>query len=51
VTDKLQLLEKPLIVLSERIKQSALSLGFKEVWVTESTSDAAIINTLLQMEA
>jgi len=50
-TDKLRLLEKPLIVLSERIKQSALSLGFKEVWVTESTSDAAIIDTLLQMEA
>ncbi len=49
--DKLQVLEKPLIVLSERIKQCALSLGFKQVMVTASTSDASIIETLLQMEA
>ncbi len=48
--DKLHLLEKPLIVLSERIKQCALSLGFKQVIVTASTSDSAIIDTLLQME-
>lgn len=48
--DKLHLLEKPLIVLSERIKQCALSLGFKKVIVTASTNDAAVIDTLLQME-
>jgi len=49
-TDKLRLLDKPLIVLSNRIKQAARTLGFKQVLVTASTTDAAIIDTLLQME-
>ena len=50
-TDKLQLIQKPLIVLSERIKQTAEALGFKQVVVTAETNDAAIIDALLQMEA
>jgi uroporphyrinogen-III synthase len=50
VADKLRLLDKPLIVLSDRIKETAHSLGFKQVMATASTSDAAIIDTLMQLE-
>jgi uroporphyrinogen-III synthase len=40
---------KPLVVLSERIKQHALSLGFKRVLVTDDASDEAIVEQLMRM--
>jgi len=43
-------LEKPLIVLSERIKQHALSLGFKNVMISANASDQAVIQRLMEME-
>jgi len=58
VTNLKQLLEnkfetvliKPLIVLSERIKQHAISLGFKQVNVSADASDQAIMQRLMEME-
>lgn len=44
------MLVKPLIVLSKRIKQHALSLGFKEVVVSVSADDRAIMQLLLEMK-
>jgi uroporphyrinogen-III synthase len=41
---------KPLIVLSERIKQHAISLGFKQVNVSADASDQAIMQRLMEME-
>jgi uroporphyrinogen-III synthase len=41
---------KPLIVLSERIKQHALSLGFKQVDVSADASDQKIMQRLMEME-
>jgi uroporphyrinogen-III synthase len=41
---------KPLIVLSERIKQHALSLGFNQVDVSADASDQAIMQRLMEME-
>lgn len=41
---------KPLIVLSERIKKHALSLGFKQVEVSADASDQAIMQRLMEME-
>lgn len=58
VTNLKQLLEnkfetvliKPLVVLSERIKQHAISLGFKQVNVSADASDQAIMQRLMEME-
>ncbi len=44
------ILVKPLIVLSERIKQHALSLGFKDVMICADASDQAVIQQLVEME-
>lgn len=44
------ILTKPLIVLSERIKQQALSLGFTDVVISADTNDQAIVQRLLEME-
>jgi len=41
-----QLKTYPLIVLSQRIKKYALSLGFEQVLVTADISDQAIVNVL-----
>ena len=40
----------PLIVLSERIKHHALSLGFKAVMVSADANDHAIMQRLVEME-
>jgi len=42
------LFAKPLLVISERIKKYAESMGFEQVWVTKDTSDNAIIELLNQ---
>ena len=42
--------KKALIVLSERIKQHALSLGFKDVMISADASDQAVIQRLMEME-
>jgi uroporphyrinogen-III synthase len=44
------LLNKPLIVVSERIEQAAKQLGFKIILVTPDISDAEIVTTLIEME-
>ena len=44
------ILLKPLIVLSERIKQHALSLGFNQVTVSADASDQKIMQRLMEME-
>lgn len=44
------ILLKPLLVLSERIKQHALSLGFSNVVVTDDASDQSIMQRLMEME-
>ena len=44
------LLTKPLIVLSERIKQHALLIGFQHVSVTEDASDKSIMQQLIGMK-
>ena len=43
------LLKKPLVVLSLRIKNYALSLGFQEVLVSEDTDDHSIMRQLMNM--
>lgn len=43
------LMNKPLVVLSERIRQHALSLGFKQVLVTCEASDDAIVQRLIEV--
>ena len=43
---KNQLLELPLLVVSERLKTYALSLGFQQVLVAEGTSMAAVKKAL-----
>ena len=58
VTNLMQLLKNdvetvlltPLLVLSDRIKQHALSLGFKQVEVSADASDQAIMLRLMEME-
>jgi len=45
-----QLKTYPLIVLSQRIKKYALSLGFKQVLVTVDISDQAIVSVLEDMD-
>ena len=44
------LFSKPLIVVSERIKDFALSQGFRHVMVTDEVSDQAIVQQLMKME-
>ena len=44
------LFNKPLIVVSERIKEHALSQGFQHVMVTDEVSDQAIVQQLMKME-
>jgi uroporphyrinogen-III synthase len=44
------ILVKPLIVVSERIKQQALSFGFKHVVVSVDASDQSILQRLMEME-
>jgi uroporphyrinogen-III synthase len=45
-----ELLEKPMIVVSERIRHHALSLGFENIVVTTQVSDQAIVHQLIEME-
>jgi len=42
--------DKPMLVVSERIKKTAVLLGFKQVMVTGSVSDTAVIEQLTKME-
>jgi uroporphyrinogen-III synthase len=44
------LMKKPLVVLSERIRQHALSLGFERVFVTAAAGDKAILQRLTEMD-
>jgi uroporphyrinogen-III synthase len=44
------LLDKPMLVMSERIKNHAVSLGFKHVVVTDTSSDNAVIEQLTKMD-
>ncbi|MFW5451483.1 MAG: uroporphyrinogen-III synthase [Methylophagaceae bacterium] len=44
------LLAIPIVVVSERIQQHALSLGFERVIVTSKVSDNAIVHQLMEME-
>ena len=46
---KQQLLETPLVVMSDRIKGCAVEMGFKRVAVTQSPSDAAMLETVTTM--
>jgi len=43
------LLNKPLIVLSERLKQYAASLGFTEILVTTDATDQSIVQRLMEL--
>lgn len=43
------LLDKPMLVMSERIKDYAVSLGFQQVIVTDTSSDYAVIEQLTKM--
>jgi len=40
--------DTPLIALSERIGEVATEMGCREVWVTDDTSDVAIVDTIKQ---
>ena len=44
-----QVLQKPLLVVSERIKAFAVQQGFKRVHVSLDASDGAIIQRLIEM--
>lgn len=48
---KEQMSAKPLIVLSERIKQYALAQGFSDIVVTDNASDEAIMQRLTEIGA
>lgn len=48
--DVSKLFDKPLIVVSERIKTVADKLGFQRIMVTQDVSDAAIMRQLIEME-
>jgi len=41
-----RLFEVPLVVVSNRIKQIAVDIGFKRIAVTHSPSDEAILETV-----
>lgn len=45
-----QLQSKPLVVVSDRIKQHAEAIGYKHVAVSADASDAAVLNTLMGMD-
>lgn len=49
--NKPQITAKPLVVLSERIKQYAFSQGFSDIVVTENASDDAIMQKLIEIGA
>jgi len=44
------LVDKPMLVMSDRIKDYAVSLGFQHVIVTDTSSDNAVIKQLTKME-
>jgi uroporphyrinogen-III synthase len=46
---KTLLLNVPLVVISERIKQAAQAHGFKKIVVSSSPDDAAILNTMIML--
>lgn len=48
-TEKNSLLNIPLVVISERIKQIAASIGFKTIVVSSSPDDTAILNTMIML--
>jgi uroporphyrinogen-III synthase len=48
-THKALLVNVPLVVISERIKQIAKSIGFKKIVVSSSPDDAAILNTMIML--
>lgn len=48
---KQQICAKPLVVLSERIKQYALAQGFSDIVVTDNASDEAIMQRLTEIGA
>jgi uroporphyrinogen-III synthase len=45
-----QLQSKPLVVVSDRIKQHAEAIGYTNVTVSADASDAAVLNTLMEMD-
>lgn len=45
-----ELLSKPLVVISERLRMHALSQGFGAVEVSADASDAAVCQTLIEMD-
>jgi uroporphyrinogen-III synthase len=47
-THKSLLFHVPLIVISERIKQAAQAIGFKNIVISSSPDDAAIFNTIIK---
>lgn len=49
-TNKADLFIKPLVVVSNRIKQHAESKGFSRVTVSADASDAAMLQTLMRMD-
>jgi len=44
------LLDKPMLVVSERIKNTAQTLGFQRIIVTANVSDGAVLEQLINME-
>jgi len=44
------LLDKPMLVVSERIKNYAQTLGFQRIIVTSNVSDSAVLEQLINME-
>jgi uroporphyrinogen-III synthase len=44
-----QIMGKPLIVVSERVKQHAMKHGFKQVWVSREASDDSIMDTVREI--
>lgn len=47
---KVELLRKPLVVVSDRLKTHALELGFRWVEVSSDASDSAVLHTLIEMD-
>jgi uroporphyrinogen-III synthase len=47
---KVELLCKPLVVVSDRLKQYAQGLGFRWVEVSDNASDSAVLQTLTEMD-
>ncbi len=47
---KAELLYKPLVVVSDRLKQHAHGLGFRWVEVSDNASDSAVLQTLTEMD-